>query len=279
VITYGDRQAGRAWPRWLLGAVAAWCGGLGGCAGLWDDVTSNDFKVEELWRKPDPLWVIKNSPDGDKRAKALRALQEPATHDGTQQQQDVVVSVLVYSAASDSQALCRLAAIATLRNFKDPRAAKGLEEAYYRASNFNPETATVLRCQALRAMGDNGNPIVVDTLVRALREPPVEGPDADRQQKLDERVAAARSLSRFQHYKAASALVEVLKNEKDVALRDTAHESLVTATGKHLPPDPKAWNEYLEHPDQQMPNDSALVIGSEDPIGRFFKLVGFTSEK
>jgi hypothetical protein len=39
--------------------------------------------------------------------------------------------------------------------------------------------------------------------------------------------------------------VKVLETEKDVALRDRAHESLVAVTGKHLPPDAKQWDALL----------------------------------
>ena len=59
------------------------------------------------------------------------------------------------------------------------------------------------------------------------------------------RFAAARALANFSHYQATEALMQVLKTERDVALRDRAHESLQTATGKTLPPDPKAWEDLL----------------------------------
>ena len=64
--------------------------------GFPDEVTSRDFKIKDVFKPaPDPLWVIRNSPDGDKKSKALRALREPLQHGGTQQEQDVVVQVLV----------------------------------------------------------------------------------------------------------------------------------------------------------------------------------------
>ena len=49
--------------------------GLCGCAGLWDDVTSRNFHLQALFVKPDPLVVLRDSTDGDDRAKAFRALQ------------------------------------------------------------------------------------------------------------------------------------------------------------------------------------------------------------
>jgi HEAT repeat protein len=246
---------GPARARWLLTTLAAISCAAGGCAGFWDEVTSKDFKFENLYSHPDPLVVLRDSHDGDKRAKALRALCEPAANGGTQEQQEVVVKLLTTAAVSEPQALCRMAAIHSLRTFRDARAAKALEDAYYRAGSFDPATATIIRCQALQAMGECGNPAVVETLVKALREPPVEGPDVDKQQKMDERIAAARSLGRYQHYQATAALVDVLRKEQDVALRDRAHRSLVSATGKELPPDAAAWSELLE----SAPRDKAVV--------------------
>ena len=57
--------------------------------------------------------------------------------------------------------------------------------------------------------------------------------------------AAARALGKFSHYQATEALVRVMQNEKDIALRDRAHESLQIATGKKLPPDAKEWEQLL----------------------------------
>jgi hypothetical protein len=226
--------------------------GLAGCAGWWDEVTSRDFKFKSMFEgRPDPLVVLRDSTDGNARAKALRALREPRQNGGDEQAQEVVVKVLTTAAYSERQPLCRLAAIGALRHFQDPRAAEGLREAYYRAGNFPPETATVIRCQALEAMGDVGSPASVETLVRVLREPPVEGAELDKQQKLDERIAAARSLGRFKHYEAAEALAGVLRTDKDVALRDVAYGSLKDATGKDFPPDAQVWADFLHQPQNQ----------------------------
>src|SRR5262249_19511664 len=143
---------------------------------------------------PDPLEVIKSSPDADKRARALRTLDEPLQYGGTQKQQDLIVTVLTHSAVEDEQALCRLAALSKLRTFRDPRAVKALEDAYYRAGSFSPDTATVIRCQALDGLGATEHPDALKVLLKVLREPPVEGAEPERQQKLDERIAAARAL-------------------------------------------------------------------------------------
>jgi HEAT repeats len=220
--------------------------GLTGCAGFWDDVFSRDFSFKTYFSKPpDPLVVLHDSTDGDKRARALRRLEEPKEHGGTDLEQDTVVEILVTAATREKQPLCRLAAIETLGKFKDPRAAKGLVDAFYNASAFSAETATIIRCNAVTALGKTRNPMGVELLARVVREPPAEGTELEKQQTLDVRIAAAAALGSFTHYQATEALVYVLGHEKDVALRDRAHESLVTATGQKLPPDPEAWANYL----------------------------------
>ena len=80
----------RCWVRCLAGAALTSLG-LSGCAGFWDDVTSKDFKVQAMFVTPNPLLVLRDSTDGDKRAKALRALTEPKQNGGSDEDQDAVV--------------------------------------------------------------------------------------------------------------------------------------------------------------------------------------------
>ena len=216
-----------------------------GCAGFWDDVTSRDFSWSAMFTKPNPLLVLRDSSDGDKRANALRALREPKQYGGSDAEQDAIVNILTTAATTEKQPLCRLAAIGALGHFKDPRSVKGLSDAFYNASVFSPETSTVIRCQALTALGETGNPAAVELLARVVREPPAEGTDLEKQQTLDVRIAAARALGKFSHYQATEALVRVMQNDRDVALRDRAYESLQAATGKKLPPDGKEWEQLL----------------------------------
>jgi HEAT repeat protein len=227
---------------WL--GVALACVGLGGCV-TWDDVTSRDFTIKSMFVHPDPMYVLNNSHDGDKRAKALRSLREPLANGGTQKDQDAIVTVLVYAATNDQQALCRIAAISSLREFKDPRAAEGLKEAYYRASSFPPDSANVIRLEAISGLGHTGNPTGIDLLVKVLHEPPVEGPETDKQQKMDERIAAARALGNFKNIEAAKELIAAMKSDQE-ALHVPAHEALIAATGRHLPDDPKVWEDLLQ---------------------------------
>jgi HEAT repeat protein len=198
-----------------------------------------------LFTKPNPLLVLRDSSDGDKRAKALCALREPKQYGGSDGEQDTIVNILNTAAATEKQPLCRLAAIQSLGQFKDPRAVKGLTEAFYNASTFSPETTTIIRCEALTALGNTGNPAAVELLSRVAREPPAEGTDLEKQQTLDVRIAATRALGKFSHYQATEALVRVMQTERDVALRDRAYESLQAATGKKLPPDAKEWEQLL----------------------------------
>ena len=240
------RSAGRGL---LTVALAAACLGSVGCGTFWDDVTRRDFSFNRLFAHPDPLVVLRDSQDPDDRARAMRALREPLQYGGDQHDQDVVVTVLTTAAMSDRQIVCRLAAVSALRHFKDPRAVEGLKEAYYRAGNVNPETATILRCQALDALGATGQPGAVDLLVKVVKEPPVEGAEEDKQAKMDERIAAARALGRFKEYQATEALADVLRTDQDVALRNRATESLHSITGKDLPPDYQAWADFLNKPE------------------------------
>jgi len=231
------------------------CAALSGCASFWDDVTSRNFKFKDMFKPaPDPLWLIRNSNDGDKKSRALRSLKEPLQHGGTQAQQDEIVQLLVASATSDPQPLCRMAAIDSLQHFKDPRAAQALIDAYLRADYFKrerPETMATIRCQALAALGVNGNSAGIKQLIAVVKEPPTVGPEKDKQQNMDERIAAARALAHFPQYEAAEALVSVLRTEQDVALRNRATESLQEMTGQDLPPNAEAWTDFLHKSENQ----------------------------
>jgi hypothetical protein len=124
-----------------------------------------------------------------------------------------------------------------------------LKDAYYRADSFPPETATTLRIQVLSALGTIGNPAATKLLVTVLQEPEVKGADADRQQSLDVRIAAARALGHFPSKESVETLVAVLKSDQE-PLHVPAYESLVAATNRHLPPDPQVWADVLQKADK-----------------------------
>jgi HEAT repeat protein len=228
--------------------------GLCGCAVTWDDVTSRDFHAKDFFAKPeDPLVVLRDSKDGDKRAKAFRALKEPRQNGGSEQDQDFVLDLLKTAATQESRYYVRLEAVRKLGEFKDPRAVPPLVDAYFKADALKTASAgpemkglvSTLRCEVLRGLGNNGNPAAADHLVWVLKQGPVEGPEADRRQVLDERITAARALRNYPQANSTDALALVLKTEKDVALRDAATDSLQACTGKKLPADYAAWDDYL----------------------------------
>jgi HEAT repeat protein len=235
-------------------------------------VTSHSFSFKSILVKPDPLVVLRDSGDGTERAKALRSLKEPKAHGGTDQEQETVVSLLVTAAETEKQALCRLAAIEALGQFKDPRAVPALVKAFDSAGSFPPDTATIIRCQALQALGETHDPAAIERLVAVVREPRVDEkqPLADKRQALDVRISAARALGNFHESQATVALVDVLRTGKDVALRDTAKQSLEEATGKDLPADAKAWEDYLDR------ERGTATVSADKPS--ILKLLSFSSK-
>ena len=66
------------------------------------------------------------------------ALREPLQNGGAQKDQDVVVNVLTTAAESDRQVVCRMAAISSLRHFKDPRADRRPEGRLLRGRQLQP---------------------------------------------------------------------------------------------------------------------------------------------
>jgi HEAT repeat protein len=226
-----------------------------GCANFWDEITDRNFEFKSLYTKPNPYVVLHDSTDGGKRAKALRSLHEPSQFGGTAEEQETVVKILTTAAVSEHTAVARMAAIEALSKFKDPRAADALIAAYYAADKYRTvngddikypgEMANTLRCQSLQALGRQGNPKAVEHLVTVLKQPPARGAEPDKQMVMDERIAAARALAKFHDPRGEEALLNVMKSEKDIALKDCAHESLQAATGKKLPADPEAWGNVL----------------------------------
>jgi HEAT repeat protein len=243
---------------------------LGGCANFFDEVSSRDFDWTSLWSaKPNPLVVLAQSSDGNKRAKALRALHEPAANGGAQKDQDAIVLILTTAATRDQQALCRLAAIKTLATFKDVRAVDALDKAFLDTNQFTPETNNVIKQQALAALGETGSQVAQRRLILVANEPPpaADTNEVEKQQKMDLRLTAIRALGKYNHYEVTETLVKVLKTEKDVAVRDRARDSLVAVTGKRLPADAKAWEDFLHQsggqvaPPAQLKNPFAMLVG------------------
>jgi hypothetical protein len=233
--------------RGLAGALLAGAMGLSGCANM-DDFSWKKMNFSVFMPVKNPLEVIKTSTDCNERARAIRELKEPNSWRGSQQEQDLYVAVLNKLAATDGDPLCRMAAVGMLRTYKDSRAVNGLMEAYYRAGNFHPEQATVIRRLSLDALGEAGDKSSIVLLLQVLNEPPTEGADQDRDAKLQERMAAARALARFDDNKARAALVAAMAPVEDIALQRVAYESLVSSTGVQLPQEKAAWEQYMRDP-------------------------------
>jgi hypothetical protein len=262
--------------RWkpLLAVAALAALGLPGCALTWDDMTSRDFHARDLFTKPfakpeDPLVVLRDSKDGDKRAKAFRSLKEPAQNGGSAQDQDFMLNLLATAATTESRYFVRLEAMRKLGEFKDPRAVHCLVDAYFKADSLKVNDhgltrglVSTFRCEVLRGLGNHGksgaaSDEAAELLVKVLGQASVEGPEEDRRLVLDERLVAARALKSYPQTRSTDALVLVLKNDKDVALRDAATDSLQACTGKSLPADYGTWDDYLHH--QQGQNGGAIA--------------------
>ena len=212
--------------RWFgrLSAVALGTG-LAGCAGpgFWDDVTSRDFHFKTMFASsPPPMAVLRESTDGDARAKAILALKEPRANGGGEAEQEEAMQLLTRTAISDPQPLCRRAAIQALGRFHDPRAVPVLTQAYETAAQLPSEVAGPLQTQALAALGETKQPAAVTFLTQmAVKPMPAEATDHDRQGVRDCRLAAVRALGNFQGSpEAAAAAGKLAESERDVALRD-----------------------------------------------------------
>ncbi len=247
-----QRRFRRGWHLVSAGALIS----LSGCVTLWDEVTSRERDMNYVFRQPDPLITLRDSTDNHRKAQALALLKEPAQRNGTREQQELYLSILMRAAVNEDKGqyepmsrdpLCRLSAIRTLGEYRDPRALPALEKAYFDPQPFTSDMNAMIRQQALASLEKNGNPEVRHILIRAARQPsavPVASP-VERQQILDEKIAAVRALSRYPQYDSADTLVYILETEKDVALRDCAHEALKISTKRDLPADAKAWRDLM----------------------------------
>ncbi len=190
-----------------------------------------------LTHRIDPMQTLAESTDGDMRARAFRMLKEPKRHGGTDRDQDYVVELLATAAKTEKQTICRAAAVETLGEFQDPRAVKALTEAFYAPINFSDKNP-VVRMACLTSLGQIGDPAALETLSEA----------ATRDPSMDVRIAAAKALGNFKDYQAPQTLVQILKQEKNIALRHQAAESLEQITGRDLPPNAEAWEEFFRNP-------------------------------
>ena len=230
--------------------------GASGCAGFWDEITSNERDMRYVWTKPEPLVVLRDSTDNARKAEALSRLREPIRNGGTPAEQELYLQILTRAAVNEQTGqveplsrdpLCRLCAIRALGDYRDPRSVQVLEKAYLDAHPFTPEMNAMIRQQALASLEQTGNHEARHILIRAARQPSASAVSSqtERQYILDEKLAAVRALGKFSEYDAVDTLVYLLETEKDVAVRHGAHSSLKSATRRDLPADPKAWRDML----------------------------------
>jgi hypothetical protein len=240
----------RLWPRTI--GLSCLLLAAAGCANFWDELLSQERDWNYVWsyHKPDPLAVIRDNLDGKpntdglRRAQALGELREPLQHGGNASDQQLRLDILTESATKDSEPLCRLQAIRALGKFKDPRAARVLEQVHQQQKlPFTPENNHMIRKEALVALEMTKDPEAWKFLVRIARGPaPAPTADlTDRQQTQDEKIVAIRALGKYRQPECVEALQYVMRSEKDVALRDRAVQSLEETTGKKWPVQLEAW--------------------------------------
>ena len=264
-----------------VGAIAA-----GGCASGWDTVSSRRFRdapFKTMWGGgDDPMTVLRTSPVGDERARAMQKLTEPAAG-GQPADQDEAVQLLTQAATTDPSPWVRLAAVDALGRFKDPRAGEALVAAYVAApgkpartaadppqgviqtagerrpvvtagltdlrgpQGFPPDQVAGLRVRVLDAVAKHAQPAGVALLVRVAdgRDLPA---DEDPLTRDLVRQAAVRNLGGVRQPEAVTALAKVLTAEsgRDITVATLAHDGLRSLTGKDLPADPAQWEAVVQ---------------------------------
>lgn len=262
----------------VLAATVAALSGTG-CASTWDTVSSRRFRDAPFGtmfgRDDDALAVLRTSPVGDERARAMARLKEPAAGPD----RDEAVKLLATAASTDPSPWVRLTAVDALGRFTDPRAADALIAAYQAApgkpavmadglppfqtasqrspitrnvadlrgpQGFPPDQVAGLRVRILDAVGKHGQPAGVDLLARVAEGG--DGDDSDPVARDSVRQAAVRNLGTVKEPKAVAALAKVLAAEsgRDITVATLAHDGLKSLTGKDLPADPKEWEAVVQ---------------------------------
>ena len=282
----------------LVSTIVGVLVGVIGCASTWDKITSRDFKeqpFESMFGKtPDPLHVLRTSPEGTERAEAMKRLQEPLRSEGSQADQDEVVEhILGPAATSDPSPVVRAAAIEALGRFEDPRAVSYLIAAYHQAagpdhsgrastaqtilpakagkepgrlpdrlglhgpSGYPAEVTAMLRIKALNGLAHSGKPEAVTFLAQVASGQATEG---DAMADRETRIAAVRGLIAIRSQESVAALARVLKEEqsRDIALAGRAHQGLIELTGKNYPADSAAWNQVIQAGAEIAPKANAV---------------------
>jgi hypothetical protein len=217
--------------------------GLAGCSHFWEDVTSRSnepgvwanvkYRWDLVFNRPDPMQVLATSNDGDMRRRALATLETQGSF-WNKQDPETILRLLSACAANEPDPINRALAVERLAELKDPRVPQLLIDVYQAPVNAEPRALPV-RLAALRGMGQSKDPATIEVLTAAVQ---------DRELHVDLRFAAADALGSHQNYHAANSLVKVLREERDVALKYRAHQSLQKMTGrKDIPARADSWEE------------------------------------
>jgi HEAT repeat protein len=272
----------------MAAAVAATVG-LTGCASTWDTMTSRRFRdapFGTMFKSDDPMAVLRENPDGEARARAMRDLKEPAA----EPEQTEAIEILAAAATGDPSPWVRVAAIDALGRFRDPRAVEHLAHAYHQAGGkppaqqdkapgllndrlglhgpqgFPSDQAANIRGRAIEALAKTGRPEAVGFLAEVASTPTTEFEDPIERNAVRQRAVAG--LAKIRDKEAVAALAKVLAAEqgKDVTLTNLAHGGLVELTGLKHPADPAAWNEVVQAGFEIAPEPSGLrrALGTDD---------------
>jgi hypothetical protein len=273
----------------MAAAVAATVG-LTGCASTWDTMSSKRFRDDPfgvMFQSDDPMTVLRENPDGEARARAMRTLKEP----GAEPEQTEALEILSAAATTDPSPWVRVAAIDALGRFQDPRAVEQLAHAYHQAGGkpagqksggtgplndrlglhgpqgFPADQVANIRGRALDALGRTGQPQAIGFLAEVASAPPATNEDPLERSAVRQRAVAA--LAKVRDKEAVAALAKVLAAEqgKDVTLTNLAHGGLVELTGLKHPADPAAWNEVVQAGFEIAPEPSGLrrTLGPDTP--------------
>ena len=260
--------------------------GLTGCASTWDTMTSRRFRdvpFGTMFGSEDPMTVLRENPDGEARARAMRNLKEPAA----EPEQTEAIEILSVAATSDPSPLVRVAAIDALGRFQDSRAVEQLAHAYHQASakpagqkpgandrlglrgpqGFPSDQVANIRGRAIESLAKTGRPEAVGFLAEIASAPPTEFDDPMERNAVRQRAVAG--LAKIRDKEAVAALAKVLTAEqgKDVTLTNLAHGGLVELTGLKHPADAAAWNEVVQAGFEIAPEPSGLrrALGPDTP--------------
>jgi hypothetical protein len=240
--------------------------------------------VKTLFPSDEPMTVLRDpDSEGDRRVRALRALKEPVLNGGSETDQAEILQILSQTATTDRSGLCRLTAIETLSRFQDPRVPPILLAAYQNAAgeppsqktpsegvvpvglrnrlfahtnmSFTPETITSIQCRAIEAMGKAKSPEGLSLLCeiaatpvtkRELNPDEVALPIEELLNKFDVRLASIRALENYGgETKPIPILVRILQTERDVALKNRTHETLMKLTGQTFSHEAEPWLEWM----------------------------------